>query len=312
MLPLLLCLFSFSFEIELRKNASVVGREITVADIAENCKSLPVEIQEIVVAKSAPAGFNLVLGTRQISSAISSSHKANAAVQFTGSEKVSVRTSARIIVSQQVADIARREIIESMPWEVDQVRIDIGKISDTMMVPEGEIKIEAELPLNCNYRNSQTVQIIVSQQGRVVRKFPATARIRIYEDVCVAKTRINRHEQFSLDKIRIERREITEITRSVFGVIDSLLGKTVDKTIIAGKVITDDFVKEPLLVRKGEMIRIVTSVNDAVVSVDGEALRDGVYGANVPVRNMLTGKRINAFVVGEAAVSLQKPNGGLL
>jgi flagella basal body P-ring formation protein FlgA len=254
----------------------------------------------------------VVLGVRQITAAVASNANVVPTVTFTGCEKVSVRTSARIIVSQQIADIARRKIIESMPWSNDQIRIDIGKISDTLMVPEGDIKIIAELPDNCNYRNSQTVHIIVQENGRIIRKFPITARIRIYEDVCVAKTRINRHEHFSTDKIRIERREITEITRAVFSITDSLIGKSADRTIIAGKVITDDFIKEPLLVRKGEMIRIVLTINDAVVSADGEALRDGVYGANVPVRNMLTGKRINAFVVGEAAVSLQKPNGGLL
>ena len=117
---------------------------------------------------------------------------------------------------------------------------------------------------------------------------------------------------FSEDNSRIERREITEVSNRFFEIKDTLLGQIADRSILAGKIITEDYIKEPLLVRKGDNVKIVSSVNDAVVSVEGEALRDGSLGAKVPVRNMLTGKRVTAYVVGESAVSMQRPKGGLL
>jgi flagella basal body P-ring formation protein FlgA len=303
---------TFSAEIKLKKDAFVYGKTVTIADIADNPQDLTREILNTVVGRAAPAGYNVKFDRKQVSISLASNKSIEVVPAISGAESVSIKTAARVVVSQQISDIVKRKITAQMPWRKDQARIDMGRMADTIMVPAGDVSIVAELAENCNFRNSQTVQILISKDGEVIRKFPVVARIRIFENVCVAKNRINRHERLTAENIRIEKREITEMKRKVFDIADSLDGKTVDRTILAGTIITDDFIKLPLLVKKGEPIKIVSTINEAVVAVDGEALRDGILGANIPVRNMLTGKRINAYVIGESTVSLQRSNGGLL
>ncbi|MBL8028783.1 MAG: flagellar basal body P-ring formation protein FlgA [Fibrobacteres bacterium] len=299
----------FSAEIILRESASVKNRNITVGDIAVNSIELSDAVANLVVSKAAPSGYTVLVGRPQVS-AILNKHGFNA--KLSGAERVKVKTGARIIPPQVLTDIARKKVIESMPWKLEQIRLDINRMPDTLMVSDGEVSITAELPQNCDYRNSQIVELVVAEPGNIIRRFPLAVRIRIFEDVYVAKTKVARHELFSDDNIRIERREITEVKGAFFGANDTISGRIADKTILAGKIITDDYLMEPLLVRKGENVKIVSTINDAVVSVDGEALRDGALGVKVPVRNMLTGKRVTAYVVGESAVSMQRPKGGLL
>ncbi len=303
----LLFIESGAVEVTLKDSAVVGFSDITVTDVVKDATVLTKNVSSVVVAKAAPAGYVTNVGKKSVLAKLMLSMGRNESITVLGPDFVKVRSEAAVILGQKIRDAVRNKIYSEMPWKMEDVRIDFGSVPDTIVVPAGSMVKSANLPENCSFRNTQTVQVVIENNAKIVRKIPITARIRIFRPVCVALTRINRNAPITESSIRVEKREVTELSRNSYEFPDSLYGKVVDRTIIAGKILTDDYIKPEILVRGGEKVKIVASENEALVSVEGEALRDGAFGDKIPVRSALTGKRVSAFVVSRSTVSVVRP-----
>ena len=101
--------------------------------------------------------------------------------------------------------------------------------------------------------------------------------------------------------LALERRDVSAV-RDALSDIDAVEGLSGRRALKAGQVVQKGLLIEPLLVKRGALVRIVARTGPVEVSASGEALDAGRRGEIVRVRNVNTGKVIRARVAGDALV----------
>jgi flagella basal body P-ring formation protein FlgA len=96
----------------------------------------------------------------------------------------------------------------------------------------------------------------------------------------------------------------TNDRRIVARSVDALIGMEVRQPIPAGGMVFMDAVQSPILVKRGELIRISTQSGGIRVRTTARALQDRAHGQLVEVESLETKERFDARVVGpgEAAI----------
>lgn len=92
--------------------------------------------------------------------------------------------------------------------------------------------------------------------------------------------------------------------RVAIDAVDSILGKEAKQAIRVNDVVFADMVQAPVLVKRGEVIAVVSQTGGIRVRTTARAMKDGAYGDLVQLESLQGKQRFDARVVGsrEAAV----------
>lgn len=82
-----------------------------------------------------------------------------------------------------------------------------------------------------------------------------------------------------------------------------LVGKEVQRALVAGRPIAATSVREPRAVRRGDQVLITYSGKGVDLTASGRALQDGILGDEVRVVNLSSNRTINVVVAGSGRVS---------
>jgi flagella basal body P-ring formation protein FlgA len=133
----------------------------------------------------------------------------------------------------------------------------------------------------------------------------ATARVRIYDRVCVAARRFDRHESLSGDGLRIERREVTSLADGYYSDLARIVGKQTKRIISVGSILQASDVQDVPLVARGSGVMVSVVIGAVTVVSKGKALEDGDLGQVITVQHLATGKRLFGTVAGRGLVVLE-------
>ncbi|WQN28717.1 flagellar basal body P-ring formation chaperone FlgA [Stutzerimonas stutzeri] len=114
---------------------------------------------------------------------------------------------------------------------------------------------------------------------------------------------IERGQTLGRDDLRLEPINIGKAQRGYFHRLEEVQGMAAKRRIRAGQTLTPSLLAQPLAVRRGQPVKIVASHDGIEASTNGEALADGQPGEVIRVRNVRSGKVIDAKVVEEGVVT---------
>ena len=146
--------------------------------------------------------------------------------------------------------------------------------------------------------------IEVLKEKRFVERFSVTTEVRTFEDLVVTTGKIKKHEKISLDKVELKRIETTKLRREYFTDIKSFSGCRSKRVISGKRIITPADLEHVPVINKGDKITIVCQGRGVRVTARGVALRDGVIGEKIPVKNLSGGARLIAQVIEAGKVSV--------
>ena len=133
----------------------------------------------------------------------------------------------------------------------------------------------------------------------------ATARVRIYDRVCVATRRLDRHESLAADGLRIERREVTALADGYYGDIAGITGKRTKRIIPVGSIIQASDIQAVPLVARGSGVVVSVVIGAVTVVSKAKALEDGELGQVIAVEHLLTRRHLTGTVAGRGLVVLE-------
>lgn len=114
---------------------------------------------------------------------------------------------------------------------------------------------------------------------------------------------IERGQTLGRDDLRLEPINIGKAQRGYFNRLEEVQGMAAKRRIRAGQTLTPSLLTQPLAVKRGQPVKIVASHDGIEASTSGEALGDGQPGEVIRVRNVRSGKVIDAQVVEEGVVT---------
>ena len=261
---------SFSATFTLKEEAEVAGKEILLSDISDS--------KELIKIGVAPLpGRSRVLKGQYIKLVVK---RRIPEIEIAGDE-VRVTRACQSLPKEKVIE----EITKAIPEKVEVV---IGKIPE-IMLPKGELSFEVE-PIIKGDKATCKVQIKID--GTEYKRIRVNCKIRRFADVMVTKRDIPAGFLIKTDDVEMAHREIQK------GVgFSEPVGKETRVLIKAGEVITEDKVREQVLVRFGDTVTIIKNGDGFTIRAEGKAASEGFLGKRIMVRNLSSNKLIEAVVV---------------
>ncbi len=218
---------------------------------------------------------------------------------------IGLSANAQTVTSAQVkAQIANQltEIYKKQYHDVDvQVKIMATPFAE-IQLPDGRVtyKItqgaEKIIP-----RDIKRIDVYVNDA--FVRTLNLPAQTSVYKEVLVASDYINREQAITKETTEVKRLDIS--LKMDYVLTDRVLEKEMSakKAFQKGEVIDKRFVKmRPDVARNGD-VRIYFVANGAVmITIDGTAMADGMYGDYINVENKNYKKVYTGKVIGENRV----------
>jgi len=190
-------------------------------------------------------------------------------------------------------------------WTEDDIRIEFpAKISELNLKGENisydisRCGKEAMIG-NCNFI------VRFFDDGIQVAKYKIRADIEIRENYLASARVIKRNAIIEPRDIQVMKRWVRTPSLKSIADADEIVGKRLVTGIGPDREIKRSMIKEPVLVKKGEMVRIVLDDGRMSLMAMGVAEEEGVDRQRIRVKNLSSQKVIFAKVVGEAFVRVE-------
>ena len=196
-------------------------------------------------------------------------------------------------------------------------------VRDRVTVPADSVAVSVDLPLfgvePCEVSDISldlfsTKPVIGTVPVKVVfllntgdeLTYAATARVRVFASVLVAAERFSRHEVIADEALRVEKREVTQLTDAYFADPEEVSGKRARRVISPGRILMASDVEEVPLVDRGAGVTVAVVLGRVTVTSKAKALEDGEMGEIIKVQDLTTGKRLAGTVAGKGLAVLDE------
>ncbi len=133
------------------------------------------------------------------------------------------------------------------------------------------------------------------RNGRRLRTIIVTTRVKVFCYVVRALRSIRMGEVIGEGDVEMRRVDRRLVPGEAARGLDSVMGMAAARPITAGRIVRADYLKRPLMVRKGQSLLVLAKVGHIMVRSRATALSDG--GLDSPVKARTTGGRVISGVV---------------
>lgn len=125
--------------------------------------------------------------------------------------------------------------------------------------------------------------------------------MQVFLPVVTSTAVINRGETIQSNQLQTQVTDIAKTQRGFYHRISDITGMGAKRRIRANQILSPDLIDQPQLIKRGEKIKIIANRDGISASMPGEALEKGGEGEVIRVKNLSSGKTIEAKVI-EAGV----------
>lgn len=149
------------------------------------------------------------------------------------------------------------------------------------------------------------VNVRVSCGGEAPWGMYVPANIAIYKPVVVAARNLSRGDRVIDKDVRIEDRDILSNGHLPLTSTEEAVGLLVTRSVAQGVEITDNMLERPVLVKRGDRVTLVSKAGSIAVSTVVEARENGREGERIRVKNLGSGRTVDATVTADGTVEIQ-------
>ena len=222
---------------------------------------------------------------------------------FISGTSTSPKASDNVQSHDDIRQTVRNHIQEKTKQLSIQPKIDIGYLDARLRLVPCNKPLEAFTPDGSKMKGRTTIG--VRCRGSQPWSIHVPATIAIYENVAVTTGTFMRGHIMEASDIRLEQRNVKQISGKHFiKDMDRIVGKVLKRPISGDKVIQASYLEMPTLVHRGQTITILAVTNGLVVRMNGKSMMDGAMGDLIQVKNPKSKKIINGTVTAAGVVSV--------
>lgn len=287
--------------ISFREQASVLGEEMLLGELAELCAD-SAALADIPLGRSPEPGKAVELSRAELLGKLSIAVPA-------GSVEVSCPPKVVALRRHQVA--SRAQMLEALQAQLErrlavdgggQVKVTGFRVAEEPLVPEGRLSLEFELPESTERcLGSVCLPLIVKVDGQTARKLRTSATVSLERQVVCATRGIRRHEVLGRDDLRLARREVSGEPLTS---LEAAVGLRASRHLEAGATLMRRDVEEPPALFKGAAVTILLESGPLTITARGTACQTARVGETVRVLNPESRRELLAVVVDGATVRI--------
>ncbi|MEA9599090.1 flagellar basal body P-ring formation chaperone FlgA [Polynucleobacter sp. AP-Sanab-80-C2] len=110
------------------------------------------------------------------------------------------------------------------------------------------------------------------------------ANVSIIANYVVAGAPIGQGQTISANELQLQKGDLTILPAGIFTEFNRVIGQTARMSLVAGTVLKKEMLKMPLIVQKGQSVRVSSGGKGFSISTDGQALNEASEGELVKVK----------------------------
>ncbi len=185
-------------------------------------------------------------------------------------------------------------LTENYPWEkieISNVKI-LGampdKAPDTITVEKGPI---GKAVFSFVFDNSQKVTV--------------KAEVRAYDNIVKSKRPFKKGYVLSSDDLYLSEMDINKMPRSSVKDPETIVGKSLNRSITANITLTEEMVEKSQVVDKGKQVVLLINAHGFNITAAGETREKGYVGKPVKATNLSSKKEVRGVLINERTVEVE-------
>ena len=176
---------------------------------------------------------------------------------------------------------------------------------ESIELPPGELDFRTISVSQGKELGKKTVVADVLVNGVTQERVTLSGDLTLHGDVICAARAIPRHTIIvASDLVRV-RRDLTMLGPDLITDEAAVLDKETKTTLQPGAVLYGHFLKDPQLVKRGDIVSILAATDHITVTVPGRVQASGAKGDLIKVKNLMSRREIYAKVIGPDTVQAQ-------
>lgn len=275
--------------LQIKDTVEIRSDYVRIRDIASVVTSDPIvleKVENIIVRKSPYPGKSFELRAIDVKACLMRNRINAETVEIGGSKTTLVTAKSVTVTTSDITAQARNFVTREMPWDPENVRIEVLSSPSDVVLNAGDLTFEV-YPASRNYHIGQvviTVKIFVD--GSLKKSIPVSMRVRVFDEVVVVNRALSKEERIDPSCVSLEKREVSGLRGGVFSDINEVVGKVAKRRIKAQRILCDNMVQSPLMIKRNELVKVVLSMKNLKITSRAIARQDGREGDFIAVRNI--------------------------
>ncbi len=300
---------AYQVEINIKDKVTLKEKTITIGDISTvtgDNVDLVKKISNIEIGRTPwPNNFRKI-GVDFLKMRLKTSNIKLSDIVFNGARAVTISVEATKITGAEIVQKAREHLLSVLPVVDRETTIELERMPGDQWVPRKRGEIVLDVSLVDSNKDRGNIELIVSARSNIAPFFKTSVvfKVRVFENIAIAKKQIGRHQRLTKENIFLGKRETTKIHGLSFSSMDDLTGKVSVRTILPNTIITEKIVETPPTIKKGNVVKLFIEANNFSIVTKGLAQETGRTGEVIRVKNLNSKKVIYGKIVGPERVQI--------
>lgn len=301
--------FAANLSIAVRPESEVKGPWLTLGDIADVSGDSAERVKlfrELPLGDAPKPGTTEYLTPASLEPKLAANRVDFAAITWSVPPQLKITTRSQTVSGRQLAEAAQSFLIRTAAGST----VTLLELPADLPAPAGKLELAPELYGAIRYAGQTAVQVAVRADGRSFVKVPVQFEVRRLLDVVVATTNLNAGDILTEQSVRLERMDAGKLAAGYLTELDKAIGLQVRYALPPGSVIGERNLTRPILIKRGENVKIVARVGELEVVANGVTFAQGAAGDLVRVQNLVTKKFLTGRVQNDKSVLVLNQPGG--
>ncbi len=203
-----------------------------------------------------------------------------------------------IITSADMLGFFTGRVTADAPWNKADLLIENFTTRPLeLSLPTGKIEFREISRMANNHLGRKMLIADVLVNGRQEGQVKMFGDLKLLGDTLLLTRKMGRHEIVMAGDVKLVRQDVSSLDSGRVVDMEQAIGKRLKTTLRAGSVLYGNYLDEPPLVKRGELVTILAKGGGLTISAKGEAKRSAARGEMVRVKNLMSRRLIYARVV---------------
>ncbi len=312
---------AWAIEVQFRSQADVARPLLLLGDIAEVLSVDERQVEDLSSIELFPApvaGRTRLLRAREIQDLLKLRGVDLSDVRFGGASVIEVRNAQRrAVVASAAVRPGQVNASQLEPAVVEAICHYLLETVDENSRWTAEVRLTneaVELLASCGNRLTATGGrppwtgrqrfLIGGQASGKIRQAVVEAVVSVPESVVVAARSIPRGRVIRAADLRLEPAQPGSRSIGAVASIEDVIGKEATRSLVAGNAVDARSLRMPILVRRGEVLRVTVHVSNVTITTNARAMDEGSQGDLIEVQALDSRERFVAHVTGIQEVAV--------
>ncbi len=291
-------------EVRVLKSVTVVQKDVSLADICDP-EALPAEWKSIMgslnIGDAPQAGSEKFIDPGQLKTyfiRLFDSYGVDSSdVKFDIPDRIVVRRESTQVTQEQVQEIFKKFVLENSPWRQEQINILGVQFSGIPVIPTGKMTYEVTVSPKERFIGNVTATIDFYVNGEKARTLNVVSKVEVFGKAYLAAHPLKQNQMITEADVEVQKINLTDVADRFATNLDQVENRRVLRNVGMHQPLELRDLDKPLVLKRGDMVKIVYDQPGLSVTAKGQANADGGVGDTLAVTNVTSQKRIYCKVV---------------